>query len=392
MVDTVDIAVAARSLDGFVIGVTADRRWEEQAELLERRGARVVHGPTIRTIALVADDGIRMATQELVRSPPDWLVAITGIGIRGWLSAAESMGQHDALMTALADTRVVARGPKAAGAVAAAGLDLTWMAPGERLIDVVEFFADQDVRGARIAVQLHGDDGEDLTQRLRLLGADVISIPVYRWTLPVDELPARRLADGVLDGSIDAVTFTSAPAVRNFFVIIERHGLTDAVLDKFESGVAMVCVGPVCSEEARSWGVKEPVEPGRARLGSMIRVLSDTLLLRRRDLLIAGVPVALQGIALCVEGAAPVYLSDRERALLEALLERPGQVIARSSLLRQVWGNANADPHTLEVTVARLRRRMGRAGAGIRAVPRRGYVLDVLPELPHESSQPLSMP
>ena len=56
MIATGDIAVAARSLDGFVIGVTADRRWEEQAELLERRGARVVHGPTIRTIALVADE------------------------------------------------------------------------------------------------------------------------------------------------------------------------------------------------------------------------------------------------------------------------------------------------------------------------------------------------
>ena len=53
---------STRALDGFAIGVTADRRWEEQAELLMRRGARVVHGPTIRTIPLVADVGIRVAT------------------------------------------------------------------------------------------------------------------------------------------------------------------------------------------------------------------------------------------------------------------------------------------------------------------------------------------
>ena len=39
-------------LAGYTIGVTADRRAEEQAQLLERRGARVLHGPTIRTLPL----------------------------------------------------------------------------------------------------------------------------------------------------------------------------------------------------------------------------------------------------------------------------------------------------------------------------------------------------
>ena len=44
-----------RALEGFVIGVTADRRWTEQAELFQRRGAVVMHGPTIKTEYLASE-------------------------------------------------------------------------------------------------------------------------------------------------------------------------------------------------------------------------------------------------------------------------------------------------------------------------------------------------
>ena len=74
-------------LDGFTIGVTADRRWEEQASLFERRGATVQHGPTIRTLALGGEARLQQATAEVVASPPGFLIANTGIGIRSWARA-----------------------------------------------------------------------------------------------------------------------------------------------------------------------------------------------------------------------------------------------------------------------------------------------------------------
>lgn len=45
-------------LDGFVVGVTADRRASEQAELLRRRGADVMHGPAIATAYLSCDEAL----------------------------------------------------------------------------------------------------------------------------------------------------------------------------------------------------------------------------------------------------------------------------------------------------------------------------------------------
>jgi uroporphyrinogen-III synthase len=46
--------------------------------------------------------------------------------------------------------------------------------------------------------------------------------------------------------------------------------------------------------------------------------------------------------------------------------------VPRSELARAVWGSTT-DDHVLDVTVARLRRRLGSVGAVVETVPKRGY-------------------
>lgn len=75
------------SLSGYTVAITADRRSDEQAELLERRGATVVHAPVIRTVPLIDGDGLRDATMALIVEPPDIVVLSTGLGTRSWFSA-----------------------------------------------------------------------------------------------------------------------------------------------------------------------------------------------------------------------------------------------------------------------------------------------------------------
>src|SRR6266700_1678564 len=119
-------------LEGFVVGVTADRRADEQADLLVRRGARVLHGPVIRTLPLGPDDDLRDATAQVIECQPDYVIANTGIGIRGWVTAAAAWGWDEPLTAALGTARVLARGPKAAGALHALGVDVWWPAPRGR--------------------------------------------------------------------------------------------------------------------------------------------------------------------------------------------------------------------------------------------------------------------
>src|SRR5439155_7518688 len=117
--NTPDIAARhdASMLRGFTIGITADRRWEEQAALFERRGAKVQHAPSIRSLALGSDERLRAATTSVIARRPAALIANTGIGVRSWFSAADTWGLGEQLAASLGATRVYARGPKASSPV-----------------------------------------------------------------------------------------------------------------------------------------------------------------------------------------------------------------------------------------------------------------------------------
>lgn len=72
----------------------------------------------------------------------------------------------------------------------------------------------------------------------------------------------------------------------------------------------------------------------------------------------------------------PVALTATEFDLLEFLMGNPGRVFSREQLLDAAWGpGAGAGSRTVDVHIAQLRAKLGRAGP-IRTVRGVGYVLD----------------
>src|SRR5690348_14412199 len=172
-------------LAGFTVGITAARRREEFGAALERRGAKVVYAPAIRIVPLADDTDLLEATRQCLLAPLDIVVATTGIGFRGWMEAAEAWGLADELTYGFDKATLLARGPKARGAIRASGLHDAWSPESESSSEVLEYLIDNyDLDGMRIAVQLHGEPLPDMVQTLRAAGAEVIEVPVYRWVLP----------------------------------------------------------------------------------------------------------------------------------------------------------------------------------------------------------------
>jgi uroporphyrinogen-III synthase len=368
------------ALSGYTVAITADRRREEQAELIERRGGSVLYGPVIHTFPLTDEAGLRDATQRLIDDPPDIVVMCTALGVRGWFSAAESLGLDAALLDALEHSEVIVRGPKAAGAALTAGLQIGWQTPGATYAEVVEHLAARpSVRPndtpLRVAVQRDGAESAPLLTVLPELGYEVEVVPVYQWLLPADRTPAERLIAAVADRAVDAVTFTSAHAVTNFAGLATVAGRWEDVRRACHTGaVTFVAVGPVTAARLVSVGLGTPVEPRNARLGAMVQALVVELSTRSSVLDLDGTPLLIQGRMVVAGDDAPISLTDRERAVLELLARRPGAVVSKHTLLREVW-TGETDDHVVEVTVGRLRRRLGPAGTHIETVMRRGYRL-----------------
>lgn len=363
-------------LAGLTVAITADRRADEQVELLRRRGAQTLHAPVIRTLTLTDGPELEAATRALIDRPPDTLVALTAVGVRSWFDAADGSGHGDALRTVLEGSALVARGPKAAGALATVGLEARWRAPGESSREVLAHLG-TDLAGRRIAVQRDGAARPHLARDLADRGADVVDVPVYRWDLPVDVGPVTSLVRTVIAGQVDAVTFTSAAAVSNLFTITAQQldaTKGDALAEALRGPVLPVCVGPVTAERLADVGVRDPLHPTRWRLGPMVRCLVDAMAGRRRRFTLGGSQAEVQGTAVVV-GGAQLSLSRREARLLRALVDADGAVVAKERLAQEVW-EPGTDLHLVEVTVGRLRRRLGPAGPALQTVPRRGYRIE----------------
>jgi uroporphyrinogen-III synthase len=376
-------------LAGFTVAVTADRRRDELAALLEVHGARVVLAPALRIVPLADDTRLRAATRALLERPPDVVVANTGIGMRGWLEAAEGWGLGEALRAKLSGAYLVARGPKAKGALRAAGLTEAWSPNSESHADVLEHLlrvkavvganpngrarrgsGSAPLRGRRVAVQLHGEPQEEFVGALTAAGAEVVEVPVYRWAPPVDPTPLQRLVDLITNRLVDAVTFTSAPAVGSLLRAAGPE--TDAVLEALRTDVLAGCVGPVTAAPLRRCGV--PVlAPARARLGALALALVEELPRRTSTLSVAGAELVLRGHAAVVDGVLKP-LPPAQMAILRTLAAAPGRVLPRSELLEAL--PRGADEHAVEMAVARLRAALG-GSSFIQTVVKRGYRLRI---------------
>ncbi|MGV9791478.1 uroporphyrinogen-III synthase [Streptomyces sp. NPDC003435] len=373
----------AAELTGFTVGVTAARRREELTALLRRRGARVMEAPALRIVPLEDDAALRAATERCLAAPLDYVVATTGVGWRGWMSAAEGWGYGAALTAACRDAEVLSRGPKATGAVRACGTTETYSPASEAVDELRTWLLARDLRGRRVAVQEHGAPLPGLAAALRERGAEVVEVPVYRWAPPQDPEPVRRLAEATARGDVHALLFTSAPAITSFLEHAEAAGRYDTVLERLRTDVLALCVGPVCARPLLEVGA-EPVWPKRGRLGAMVHLLTATLPGRDRHPVPAGDrTLILQGNALLLGDEAQaeaVWLTPGSARVLRALAERPGWVVGRPELLRRVWPGRGADEHAVEAAVTRLRAALGPYASLIRTVPKRGYRLATDPD------------
>jgi uroporphyrinogen-III synthase len=366
-------------LTGFRVAVTSARRADELGALLQRRGATVTSAAAIAMVPLPDDDELRANTEALIDMPPDIVIATTGIGFRGWVAAADGWGLTHDLLVALGKARIVSRGPKATGALRAAGLPEEWSPESESSRELLHYLVEGGIAGQRIAVQLHGatDDWDpfpEFLDELRGAGAEVVPIRVYRWHPAPRNGDFDQLVAGIAEEKFDAVAFTSAPAVASVLVRANEMGIEDQVLSAFRTGVHAMCVGPVTARPLVRLGVPTSA-PERMRLGALARHITDELpLLQSRTVRVAGHVLEIRGTCVMVDGVVKA-LSPAAMATIRALAHHPGSVVSRADLLSALPGSGT-DTHAVETAVLRLRTALGDKNI-VSTVVKRGYRLAV---------------
>ncbi|MBM3716372.1 MAG: uroporphyrinogen-III synthase, partial [Actinobacteria bacterium] len=340
--------------------------------------ARVRVAPALTIVPHVDDDELIAHTRALVDDPPDIVVATTGVGFRGWMETADEAGLHDDLGAVMRGARIVARGPKARGAIQQAGFEADWVAESETSAELRDFLVAEGIEGLHVAVQHHGSGADGLDEAFADAGARVTSLTIYRWGPPPDPEIVAASTRQVARGEIDAVLFTSAPAAREWILAAERADALPGIAARAADGRLLVAaVGPITAGPLVEAGI-DPLVPDRGRLGALVRAVVthyggvDAPLIPTT----AG-RLGIRSSGIVLDGAfTPLPRTGVE--ILRALAREPGTVVSRTDLIAAL-SNAGASGHAVEVAVARTREALGGLDL-VRTVYKRGYRLDVIDE------------
>ncbi len=194
------------------------------AALVKTYGGKPIVAPALREVPLESNPQAIAFADALIRGQFDVVILLTGVGTRALLDVVGGAGKRDEFVAALAETRVVPRGPKPLSVMRELGLPPWVMVPEpntwrEILAAIDTVTTDKGLDGLDVAVQEYGVSNPDLVKGLEARGARVTSVPVYRWALPDDVEPLRAAVSSVARGEVDVAIFTTGMQVVHLFQV-----------------------------------------------------------------------------------------------------------------------------------------------------------------------------
>ncbi len=268
---------ARANLQGLRVVSFESRRAKEMGELIRRHGGEAIVAPSMREVPLAENSAPLELFQRIEAGRIDWVILLTGVGTRTMVDTLALHYSRERIAALFDSVRLFARGPKPVAALKELGLKPTITAPEpntwKEVIEVLE--RNFELRGKNLAVQEYGITNQELITGLEARGAEVFSVPVYRWALPEDLSPLVATIHEIKNRRVDVVVFTSATQVENLFKVAEQEGAAYE-LPLALSRALVVSIGPICSEALSRYRIAADFEPKHPKMGFMIGELAQS--------------------------------------------------------------------------------------------------------------------
>jgi uroporphyrinogen-III synthase len=259
--------------------VLESRRAAEMTTLVANYGGEPISAPALREVPAESNTEALAFVDDLVGDGFDVVILLTGVGTRALLAVVDRLRDRASFVAALGRVRIAARGPKPVSVLRELGLT-PWVTAAEpntwrELLAALDAQSrESSLSGSRIAVQEYGVSNRELIDGLRERGADVRSVPVYRWALPENPEPLRHAVRDLADGQIDVVLFTTATQVVHLLEISRQLGIEPDVRRRLASTV-VASIGPTTSAELREQGVAVDLEASHPKMGFLVREAAE---------------------------------------------------------------------------------------------------------------------
>ena len=217
-------------IDGKTIAITRSKDdAEEFIELISKHNATPITLPTIELVSKgekIVDEFLETIEKE----SPDFSVFMSSKAVTLLIDSAKSISKFEDLQLAIANTTVIAVGPKTKDALERENIKVAHMPQRYSSVGVGEVFTKLNAVGKTTIIPRSGASTPFLKNLLEKIGLNVVELYLYDVCAFRDPTEWNEFRKMFSDSQIDGIIFTSASSVRAFFEIMTNDYTQDCLL------------------------------------------------------------------------------------------------------------------------------------------------------------------
>jgi uroporphyrinogen-III synthase len=245
-------------INGKTIAITrSEEDSEEFIELVSHENARPIPLPTIELVSK-GDKIVDEFLESIQQYDPDYSVFMSSKAVKLLFDTAKKNSKYEKLQLAVANTIVIAVGPKTKAALESEGIKVSYIPKRFSSVGVGEVLTRLNAVGKKVLVPRSGASTPFLRNLLEKIGLDVKEIHLYDVHSFGDVSQWKEFSELFSQNKIDGIVFTSASSVRAFFDILEKNFDEKTLLNNLQK-TKIVSIGPFTAEELNKFNVKNSV-------------------------------------------------------------------------------------------------------------------------------------
>ena len=259
-------------IDGKTIAITRSKDdSEEFIELVTQQNASPITLPTIELVSKgekIVDEFLETIKIE----NPDYSVFMSSKAVKLLIESARKCSKFPALQLAIANTIVIAVGPKTREVLENENIKVAHMPERHSSVGVGEVFTKLNALGKKAIIPRSGASTPFLKNLLEKIGINVVELYLYDVCAFRDPTEWNEFRQLFSQNKIDGVIFTSVSSVRAFFeIMINDFSLEQLVQLLLQTKV--IAIGPFTADELKKFNVQNIIANVHTVKGSVDAVL-----------------------------------------------------------------------------------------------------------------------
>ena len=245
-------------IEGKTIAITRSKDdSQEFIDLITKEKGNVLPLPTIELVSKgekIVDEFLSALTDE----DPDYSVFMSSKAVSLLFETAKKVGKFAELQLEIANTIVLAVGPKTKDALEKENVKVAYMPQRYSSVGIGEIFTKLNAVGKKAIVPRSGASTPFLKDLLEKIGLHVTELYLYDVCAFRDTSQWNEFRDMFSQDKVDGIIFTSASSVRAFFEIMTKDHYENQLVDMLHKTM-VVSIGPLTADELKKFSVKNAV-------------------------------------------------------------------------------------------------------------------------------------